>query len=46
VVELKIWHGNEYNEKGKEEPADYLAIIIRKRAICLVLVLTKIRKLE
>lgn len=24
VVELKIWHGNEYNEQGEEQPAAYL----------------------
>lgn len=24
IVELKIWHGNEYNEKGRKQLADYL----------------------
>jgi len=24
VVELKIWHGNEYNERGEQQLADYL----------------------
>ncbi len=24
VVELKIWHGNEYNERGREQLLDYL----------------------
>lgn len=24
VVELKIWHGNEYNEQGEEQLAAYL----------------------
>lgn len=24
VVELKIWHGNEYNERGEEQLAEYL----------------------
>ncbi len=24
VVEMKIWHGNEYNERGEEQLADYL----------------------
>lgn len=24
IVELKIWHGNEYNERGEEQLADYL----------------------
>lgn len=24
IVELKIWHGNEYNERGEEQLAGYL----------------------
>ncbi len=24
MVEMKIWHGNEYNERGEEQLADYL----------------------
>ena len=24
VVELKIWHGNEYNERGEQQLAEYL----------------------
>lgn len=24
IIELKIWHGNEYNERGEEQLADYL----------------------
>ena len=24
IVELKIWHGNEYNERGEEQLMDYL----------------------
>ena len=24
VVELKIWHGNEYHERGKEQLKEYL----------------------
>ena len=24
VIELKIWHGNEYNERGERQPAEYL----------------------
>ena len=24
IVELKIWHGNEYNERGEEQLTDYL----------------------
>ena len=24
IVELKIWHGNEYNERGEEQITDYL----------------------
>ncbi len=24
VIEMKIWHGNEYNERGEQQLADYL----------------------
>ena len=24
VIELKIWHGNEYNERGERQLAEYL----------------------
>lgn len=24
IIELKIWHGNEYNERGERQLADYL----------------------
>lgn len=24
IVELKIWHGNEYNNRGEKQLADYL----------------------
>ena len=24
IIELKIWHGNEYNERGEEQPSEYL----------------------
>lgn len=24
IVELKIWHGNEYNERGERQLSDYL----------------------
>lgn len=24
IVELKIWHGNEYNERGEQQLVDYL----------------------
>lgn len=24
IIELKIWRGNEYNERGERQPADYL----------------------
>lgn len=24
IVEMKIWHGSEYNERGEEQLADYL----------------------
>lgn len=25
IIELKIWHGSEYNERGERQLADYLA---------------------
>ena len=31
IVELKIWHGNEYNERGEEQLADYLESYHLKR---------------
>ena len=24
IIELKIWHGNEYNLRGQKQPFDYL----------------------
>lgn len=24
IIELKIWHGNEYNERGRKQLSDYL----------------------
>lgn len=24
IIKLKIWHGNEYNERGEKQLADYL----------------------
>ena len=24
IIELKIWHGNEYNERGEEQLSEYL----------------------
>ena len=31
IVELKIWHGNEYNERGEEQLADYLEYYHQKK---------------
>lgn len=35
VVELKIWHGNEYNERGEEQLADYLDYFHQKKGYML-----------
>lgn len=35
VVELKIWHGNEYNEQGEEQLAAYLDYFHLKRGYML-----------
>ena len=34
VVELKIWRGDAYNERGKEQLSDYLNYFIYRRGIC------------
>ena len=31
IVELKIWHGNEYNERGEEQLAEYLEYYRQKK---------------
>ena len=31
IVELKIWHGNEYNERGERQLAEYLEYYHQKR---------------
>lgn len=31
VIEMKIWHGNEYNERGEEQLADYLEYYRQKK---------------
>ena len=35
VVELKIWHGNEYNERGEEQLAGYLDYFHQKKGYML-----------
>lgn len=35
VVELKIWHGNEYNERGEEQLAEYLDYFHQKKGYLL-----------
>ena len=42
IVELKIWHGSEYHERGEEQLADYLDYFHQKKDICSAL--TSIRK--
>lgn len=31
IVELKIWHGNEYNERGEQQLIDYLEYFHQKK---------------
>lgn len=31
IVEMKIWHGNEYNERGEQQLADYLNYFHQKK---------------
>ena len=35
IVELKIWHGNEYNERGEQQLADYLDYFHQKKGYML-----------
>lgn len=35
IVELKIWHGNEYNERGEEQLFDYLEYFHPKKGYML-----------
>ncbi len=35
IVELKIWHGNEYNERGEEQIAEYLDYFHQKKGYLL-----------
>lgn len=35
IVEMKIWHGNEYNERGEEQLADYLNYYHQKKGYML-----------
>ncbi len=35
IVELKIWHGNEYNESGRKQLADYLDAYHQKKGYLL-----------
>ena len=45
IVELKIWHGSEYNERGERQLTEYLEYFHLDKDICLVLILTGRRKL-
>ncbi len=31
VIEMKIWHGNEYNERGKQQLTEYLGYFHQKK---------------
>lgn len=35
IIELKIWYGNEYNERGERQLADYLAYFHQKKGYLL-----------
>lgn len=35
VVEMKIWHGNEYNERGEKQLAEYLDYYHQKKGYML-----------
>lgn len=35
IVEMKIWHGNEYNERGEKQLAEYLAYYHLKKGYML-----------
>lgn len=35
VIEMKIWHGNEYNERGRQQLADYLNYFHQKKGYML-----------
>ena len=35
IVEMKIWRGNEYNERGEEQLAEYLDYFRRKKGYML-----------
>jgi len=44
VVELRIWHGNEYNERGEEQLAGFLDYFHFKKGIYLALILIRRKK--
>ena len=35
IVELKIWHGNEYNERGEQQLTEYLDYFQQKKGYLL-----------
>ena len=35
VVELKIWHGSEYNERGEQQLVDYLEYYYKHKGLTL-----------
>lgn len=35
IVEMKIWHGNEYNERGERQLAEYLDYYRQKKGYML-----------
>ncbi len=46
IVELKIWHDSEYNERGEKQLRIIWITTTRTKDICSVLTLTRIKKRE
>ncbi len=46
IVELKIWHGSEYNERGEKQLTDYLDYYRKDKGHMISFNLTRIRKQE
>ena len=46
IIEMKIWHGNEYYQRGEQQLAEYLKDYHQKRDIWLASVLIRKNRLE
>lgn len=40
IIELKIWHGNEYNERGEKQLSDYLDYYYIDKGYMIIFILT------